>query len=358
MFIKSKKRHAPDRDEVARETAKAQIEVEAAKEEAVEASEKLAVKMGTLQAQVHKLLKFSTFEPRHKHWLDTGSPDLNAVFGSREKGIPYGKIFEVGGEEHGGKTTLTMIIAALAQKDGAAIGRIDLEESIDEDWDRKMGLDPSNIYNISPRLVVPRSTEDADEKPKSKKKKKGGAVKGVPRLQSAEELFKEAETAMAMIAAAGIKKQFWYIDSVANIQTEMAVDAGTDRNMRVNLDRAMFLSQTLPMLASLAANYSASIFLINQLRDRPNVMFGDPTYTPGGRALRHACSIRVRVRRAGKGGTVKLGDEVIGLRGSIKNIKNKAGAGSKQNEGCAFKIRWNKELVRTTFVAPSEGDDL
>lgn len=320
-----------------------------------EEERKPAFSAAALQSKVHKLLKFSTFEPEHRYWLDTGSPELNAVFGSRDKGIPYGKILELSGAEHGGKTLLSLIVGGMAQADGAFVGRIDLEDSRDAPWDRKFKLNPESIYDIYPRLVVPKAKrDDGEDEPKKKGKKKKG-IGGTPRLQSAEELFQEAEVTMALAAEQGFKKQFWFLDSVANIMTDMAVEAGAERNMRVNLDRAMFLSMTLPKWAALAANYNATIFLINQLRDRPNVMFGDPSYSPGGRALRHACAIRARVRR--KKELSKAG-EVIGLLGLIQNTKNKAGAGSIQNAKCGFKVKWNKPVALVEFMSAEDLGDL
>ncbi len=40
-----------------------------------------------------------------KYWLDTGSPRLNAVFGSETMGLPYGKQYEIAGWESHGKTS-------------------------------------------------------------------------------------------------------------------------------------------------------------------------------------------------------------------------------------------------------------
>ena len=319
--------------------------VEEEEEQPVAAPEeqKSAFDVAALQNKVHKLLKFSTFEPEQRYWLDTGFPELNNTFGARDKGIPYGKMIELAGEEHAGKTLISLLLAGMAQKHGAAVGRIDLEDSRDDQWDRKLGLDPTQIYNIYPRLVVGKADDDAPKK-KGKKKRVGSGM----RLQSAEEIFHEAEIAMEQLSGAGFKKQFWIIDSVANIQTEMG--GSGERNMRVSNDRALFLSQTFPKWAALAANYNATVFLVNQLRDKPGVMFGDPTYSPGGRALRHGCQVRCRIRRGAKGGTIKRNEEIVGLRSIIKNTKNKSGGGCVQGGTCGFKIKWAKAVAVYDFM--------
>lgn len=301
--------------------------------------------VANMRARVKKLLGVSTYEPADTYWLDTGYSELNAVYGSREKGLPYGKIYETSGMKHGGKTAVANIIAGLAQKDGAAVIYVDLENSRDPLWAGKLGLDFENVIPVYSKLIR--------KKQKAEKKSQPDSF----RLQSAELIFQETEYYMAMSLEAGFKKQFILFDSIANINTELAVEAGaTDRNMRVNVDRAQFLSATLPRWASLAANYNAIVFFINQLRTKPGVAFGDPNYTPGGNAIPFAASIQTRVRRLGKGHILQNGN-VIGIKGIIENKKNKAGAGSLEQERCAFKIRWHKAMAKYEFIPVQELED-
>jgi recombination protein RecA len=295
--------------------------------------------IATMQRQISKLLKFSTFEPEQRYWLDTGYEQLNATLGSRKRGLPYGKIYELSGIEHGGKTVMGTVLAGIAQKDGAAVGYIDLEDSRDEKWAVKLGLNYPDTLPVYPKLV-----------------EEGKKTKTI-RLQSAEEIFAEAEVAMQLFAKRGYKKQYWLLDSVANIQTAMAVEAGLlDRNMRVNMDRAMFLSNVLPRWAGLASNYGAMIVLVNQLRNKVGMVFGDPLYAPGGRALAHACAIRARVRRL-KNGQIRQNGKVVGIIGVIKNTKNKAGEGSVEQEQVCFKIKWSKSPARIEFMSVEEAEE-
>lgn len=299
------------------------------------------IDVARLQSRIAKLLKFNTFEPEHHYWLDTGSPELNATLGSRDKGLPYGKIWEIYGPNHGGKTAMCQILAGLAQADGASFGYLDLENSRDQRWSEKLGVDWGNTYSIYPKLVNSAKKKDT-----------------IPRLQSAEELFLEAEAAMQILAEQGVKKQFWLIDSVANIQTFKSVEAGTDgQNMNTRLSRASFLSDTLPRWAGLAANYNAMVMLINQVRMKPGVMFGDPETTPGGNALLHNCAVRARVRRVSNG-LLRLNGKVIGIVGVIRNIKNKAGEASVQGEEVGFSVKWNRKRAKIEFMSRSEAESI
>lgn len=323
------------------------------------ASQGMSINVSSIQRDIARILKFKAFQPSHRYWLETGNPDLNAALGSRLRGIPYGKIIELSGKESAGKTTITTILAGMAQRDMAAVGYIDLEDSRDGKWASKLGLDLNNVIQIYPKLL----------QSSGKKKKKQASVSevavhkmvtkmGVPsdlRLESAEMLFREAETAMRLLYERGAKKQFWFLDSVANIETEMVVEAGTDgQSMRTRLDRAMFLAMTLPRWAGLAANYNALIVLINQLRDKQGLVFGKPTYSPGGRALRHNCAVRAEVVPV-SGGAIKSDTKrQIGVIGVIRNEKNKAGEESEQGCSCQFKVKWNISPAKIIFTPVSQ----
>ena len=315
-------------------------EVEALEEEPEE-SEVPYLDVDRIQREIEKELKFATFEPDETFWLDTRSPDMNSVLGSRELGMPYGKLTELRGKNHGGKTALALILAGMAQRDGAGVGYIDLENSRDTQWSTKLGLDVSRVIDIHPKFIY------------SDKKRTG-----IPRLQSAEELFSATEVAMRKLSDAGFKKQFWMLDSIANLQTQMVVEGGaTGQNMRTKGDRAAFLSLQLPHLCGLAANYNAQVVLINQIRTKIGFVLGDPNYSPGGNALEHSCHVRINVRRL-KNGQLRKNGKIVGLVGVMKNFKNKAGHGSQQDEEVGFKIRWDGQVVKFEVMSKDEAEEL
>ena len=140
--------------------------------------------------------------------------------------------------------------------------------------------------------------------------------------------------------------------------TEADLEGGfSSQNMRTRGDRPMFLSGALPKLAGLAAHYNVMFLLINQVRDKPGVMFGDPTYTPGGRAIRHCCQIRARIRRI-KSGRIRVGNKITGLVALIQNKKNKMGRGSVEMAECAFVVRWNRPKAAIEFMSREEAEKL
>src|SRR5436190_18906445 len=84
--------------------------------------------------RIRKRLKHYTAEKAPEYWLDTGDPDLNAVLGSRDRGVPYGKMYEISGRESSGKSALLYELAGMAQRDGAGAGLLDAEGSYEESW--------------------------------------------------------------------------------------------------------------------------------------------------------------------------------------------------------------------------------
>jgi RecA/RadA recombinase len=316
-----------------------------------------------IQASVQKLLKMSAFEPAHHYRLDLGSPYANAVFGSRDTGVPYGKVIELSGAEHCGKTLISTVMMGKAQHDGAAGGYIDLEESRDAQWATKLGVNWASVTKFYYELIAqkwtckycktsnPGSTSGIQMCSKCGKQRRGTIPP--PIMLSAEEIFEQAETAMYMLSRAGAEKQFWFVDSIAMIVTAKQYSVGlADSSMNSKLDRAMFLSTLLPRWAGLAANYNAMIVVSNQLRSKVGGFtgYGDPDETTGGKALRHVCSIRVRGRRI-KGGRLRQGKAIVGLAGALRNVKNKAGEGSQEGAECGFRILWDKPKASIEFMS-------
>ena len=84
--------------------------------------------------------------------------------------------------------------------------------------------------------------------------------------------------------------------------------------------QARLMSQALRKLSGAINKTKTICIFINQLREKVGVMFGNPETTPGGRALKFYATIRLEVRRSEQ---IKVGEQVIGNKTSIKVVKNK-----------------------------------
>jgi recombination protein RecA len=270
-------------------------------------------------ALIKKKLKHFTTENPVNYWLDTGSKELNRVLGSEDKGLAYGKLYELAGWESNGKTALTKKLMGMAQKDGARCGWVDLEGSWDPEWASSLGVAAEEVVVF--RLDVGKFGNESEE-----------------RMQYGEELFEEVELWLDRCKRKYPNgRVFLGVDSIAAIVTEEEEAAGVaNQNMRTKISQAPFLSRLLRRWVARARTANAMIFFINQLRVSPGVLFGNPEYTPGGNAVRLYASIRARMRRKGK--PILKSGKRIGIKGMLMNYKNKAGGGSREGHECGYKL--------------------
>ncbi len=271
---------------------------------------------------IRRKLNSYTTEKLPTFWLQTNSKRLNSVLGNPELGIPYGKMYEISGDNSQGKTALLLELAKLAQDDGALVIWEDLENSFDEDWARRRGLDTENMVLIQPYI-------------KRKKKDDMGE------LSTAEDLGAQTEVAIRE-GSKHYEKIFLGIDSVTAMLVDAEADAGVEnQNMNTITALSRFLSRLTRRWMAVASTRNVMMVFINQIRMTPGKMFGDPETTTGGKALPFFCAARVKMRRVA-GGRMKKGMDVIGIKGVIRNVKNKTGKGSIEGAEVGFKLFWDK----------------
>ncbi len=211
--------------------------------------------------------------------IPTGSISLDLALGIG--GVPRGRVIEIYGPESSGKTTLSLHIAANAQKAGGSVAFVDAEHALDPEYAKKIGV------NIKELLV---SQPDAGEQ----------ALDIVETLVSSN--------AVDLIV----------IDSVAALtpRAEIEGDMGDHHVGR----QARLMSQALRKLTAIMAKSNTVVIFINQIRIKIGVMFGNPETTTGGQALKFYSSVRIEVRRSAQ---IKKDDKVVGNRVKVKVVKNK-----------------------------------
>lgn len=80
----------------------------------------------------------------------------------------------------------------------------------------------------------------------------------------------------------------------------------TDENSKQGMSlKARVFAEKIPLVRGHLMNKRVILLGVNQMREKPGVMFGDPTYEPGGKALAHAADARIKMTgravRDGKG---------------------------------------------------------
>ncbi|RLC30182.1 MAG: recombinase RecA [Deltaproteobacteria bacterium] len=220
--------------------------------------------------------------------ISTGSLSLDLALGIG--GVPRGRVLEIFGPESSGKTTLSLHVAAEAQKDGGMVAFIDAEHALDVGYARKLGV------NVDELLVSQPDT-------------------GEQALDIAEILARSGAIDVLII------------DSVAALTPRAEIE-GEMGDHHVGL-QARLMSQALRKLTAIVHKSMACVIFINQIRMKIGVMFGNPETTTGGNALKFYATQRLDIRRIG---AIKEGDETIGNRTRVKVVKNKIAPPFKQAE--------------------------
>ena len=211
--------------------------------------------------------------------IPSGSLGLDIALGIG--GIPRGRIVEIYGPESSGKTTLTLHLAAEAQKKGGTVVFIDAEHALDLGYASRLGVDTSKLL-----VSQPDSGEQA--------------------LEIAETLVRSNAVDLVVI------------DSVAALVPQAELDG--DMGDQLPGLQARLMSQALRKLTAAVAKTNTTIVFINQIRMKIGVMFGSPETTAGGNALKFYSSVRLDIRRIA---AIKDKEEVIGNRTRVKVVKNK-----------------------------------
>ncbi|MFB6888793.1 recombinase RecA [Kitasatospora sp. NPDC056327] len=220
--------------------------------------------------------------------ISTGSTALDVALGVG--GIPRGRVIEIYGPESSGKTTLTLHLAANAQRAGGTVAFVDAEHALDPEYAKKLGVDTDALL-----VSQPDTGEQA--------------------LEITDMLIRSGAIDLVII------------DSVAALVPRAEIE-GEMGDSHVGL-QARLMSQALRKIAGALNQSNTTAIFINQLREKIGVMFGSPETTTGGRALKFYASVRLDIRRIE---TLKDGTEAVGNRTRVKVVKNKVAAPFKQAE--------------------------
>ncbi|MDA3797620.1 MAG: recombinase RecA [Kiritimatiellae bacterium] len=226
------------------------------------------------------IMKFGEHTIKKMPAISTGAFSLDVALGIG--GLPKGRIVEIYGPESSGKTTLTLHVLANAQKAGGIVAFIDAEHALDPGYAEKIGVNVGDVL-----ISQPASGEEA--------------------LTIAEMLIRSNAVDVVVI------------DSVAALtpKAELEGDIG---DSHVGL-QARLMSQAMRKLTAAISGTSTLCIFTNQIREKIGVMFGSPETTPGGRALKFYCSVRLNIRRIGQ--IKDSAGAVIGNQTRVKVAKNK-----------------------------------
>lgn len=235
-------------------------------------------------------------------WVSSGSGSIDIMLESgmaEPIWIPFGRIVEIAGLEHTGKTTLASQIMAKAQKELGAICVVcDVERTADLSYWESLGVDTDSLIWLEAEFM--------------------------------EEFFVQVHNLLDTVA---VKAP----DTPVVLLWDSLGQTPTHAEMNVKIDKKTGKFKTPQMMAAarvVAENIrrinarikqtNTCFLVINQLYSKP-VMFGDPWESYGGRRLRFASTIRLRLMPRA---VIKESDEPIGRWIDVHLIKTKLSGGS------------------------------
>ena len=226
----------------------------------------------------------------------TGSLLLDMVCGTGPRaGFPEGRIIEIYGPESSGKTTTALLAIAARQREE------DQKEMMTPGYSKKyclyvdaehaLDLRIAEEYgvNLEELIVInPTTSEDA--------------------MDVLDTYIRTGDIGIVVV------------DSVPALLPSSVEKASYNQQFMAILAR--FMSVLMQKITGPTYQTGTTLIFINQIREKPGAYSptGVAETTPGGRALKFSSSIRLSVRA---GERIKEGDQVIGHKIKIKNIKNK-----------------------------------
>lgn len=227
-------------------------------------------------------------------------------------GLAKGRLIEFFGAESSGKTLCATRAMAEVQKQGGLVALVDMEHAFDPEFATKLGLDCNELIFSQP------------------------------------DSLQEAFDVVDKLVDAGV--DMITLDSVAALVPQEELD-GEIGKQTIGLI-ARYMSQFLRRITPKAAKNGTTVIFINQVRDAVGVMYGDPTTTPGGKALKFYCSLRCKVSSSASCNIKEkqgLEEVVIGKLIKTTVVKNKIAAPYRKAE---FEIYFDgREMNKSDEIA-------
>jgi recombination protein RecA len=174
-------------------------------------------------------------------------------------GLPVGRMSELYGPEASGKSTLAYAFLVAVQRLGGLGVLADPEHSFDDDRFRQLGGDPDALLILEPEHM--------------------------------EMLLEQIKAVLtAHNPKTGPMLIVWDTLAATPTQYGKTQEAGKSKVG----DAPLLLSNQLKLILPLLACARAHLLIVNQIRDKIGVMFGDATTTPGGHAVKFYASWRAQ----------------------------------------------------------------
>jgi recombination protein RecA len=195
-------------------------------------------------------------------------------------GFVKGKLYELMGWEGTGKSTICGHTVAECQAKGGRVLYIDGEHAVDKTYFEALGVNTDELLIAQPSC-------------------------GEEGFQIAMDLINTGEIDLVII------------DSDSSLIPKKVLDGDVGDSSIGK--KAILNSNAYPKLKTALSTHNVCVIVISQYREKIGVMFGNPTTTQGGHALKFYSDCRIEVSRS----LAKEGDVTYGNITKVKAIKNK-----------------------------------
>ncbi|MFA5746401.1 MAG: hypothetical protein WC932_06135 [archaeon] len=215
--------------------------------------------------------------------------------GEKIYGLPRGRFIEIYGEESTGKTTWCLLTAAAVQKKGGRVAFVDVEQTIDPAYARKLGVNVDDLWLSQPE-------------------------------------YGEQALDILMVLAKTNVFDLIICDSIASLLPKAEMEKASLENDTMGQQgkmMSMFFRRNNPVIGKTMT----TVIFTNQTRESLKG-YGKSTYQPGGKGSKFYSTIRMElsvVAKIKEGGKIELKDgakderPVIGQRIKFLVVKNKVG---------------------------------
>lgn len=222
-----------------------------------------------IRRKLHAIDLSKQFAKLVRYRIPTGIIAIDKIING---GVPSGKITELYGGWSAGKSRLLLHIIVQTLKLGGWAVLIDEERALESGLCDLVGLDVNH-----PKFIC----VDPDK------------------IETVEEVFTFISQTIDIIRAED-KDGFLLIgwDSLASTPAKDDLNESEDIGDKVNIAgarRAKLVGRGIRKLSSKLYKTDSCLVIINQLIDRFDVMFGDKTTTPGGKAVKFHASLRMKL---------------------------------------------------------------
>lgn len=201
-------------------------------------------------------------------------------------GLHVGRLTELAGDEATGKTSLMLTFIAGCQRSGGLAALVESEYALESERADVFGVDRDSLV--------------------------------LAQTNSLESVLLLAEDFLASIPE-GVGPNLFAFDSVAAASADSELESGIAGKAGMG-EVARVMARNLKQLCAKAARKRTALLFVNQTRQKIGVVFGNPTTTTGGVALKFAASVRLQMMG---GGAVKDGEQHVGKDVTVLAVKNK-----------------------------------